>query len=109
MSIGNDSMSALFSGLTGAPKTTDKVAKNDLEQRNSSVETKQSDEIVLEERFCTIADRNALRKIRIIAAREHLQIKEVVNAAFALAISNYEKKHGKLDGDIKGNPKNLFE
>ena len=108
MSIENDSMSALFSGLMGTPKATGESVRDEVGQKKNSGETRQSKEKVHEERFCTIANRDALRKIRIIAAREHLQIKEVVNAAFVLAISLYEKKHGVLIGDIKGNPNSLF-
>ena len=104
-----DSMSALFSGLTGSAKSNKNMENENVERSDVSSFSKSKQDNVPEERFCTIADRDALRKIRIIAAREHLQIKEVVNAAFALAISNYEKKHGKLDSEVKGNPKNLFE
>ena len=34
-----------------------------------------------EERFCTIVSSGHLNKIRLIASREGLQIKDVVNAA----------------------------
>ena len=61
-----------------------------------------------EERFCTIVQSDTLRKIRIIANREGLQIKEVVNAAFNKAIKSYERKHGSVDGAMKGDASNLF-
>ena len=68
----------------------------------------ESEEKPAEERFCTIVQSDTLRKIRIIANREGLQIKEVVNAAFDKAIKSYERKHGKVDGDMKGDASNLF-
>lgn len=46
--------------------------------------------------------------MRIIATREGLQIKDVVEAAFEKAISNYERKHGKIEDDPKKNVKDLF-
>lgn len=61
-----------------------------------------------ETRFCTIVDVNNLRKIRIIANREGLLIKDVVGAAFTKAISSYEAKHGPIEGDLRGRADNLF-
>ena len=58
--------------------------------------------------FCTIVSSNLLKKVRIIATREGLQIKDVVEAAFEKAISNYERKHGKIEDDPKKNVKDLF-
>ena len=80
------------------PKVSDKSVKSD----------KEPSERVSEERFCTIVQSDILRKIRIIANREGLQIKEVVNAAFEKAIKSYERKNGPVDGRMKGDAKNLF-
>ena len=55
-----------------------------------------------------IVQSDNLRKIRIIANREGLQIKEVVNAAFEKAIKSYERRKGPVDGRMKGDAKNLF-
>jgi hypothetical protein len=49
-----------------------------------------------------------LRKIRIIANREGLQIKDVVNAAFEKAVKSYERKYGTVDGEVKRSAKDLF-
>lgn len=80
------------------PKVSDKSVKSD----------KEPSERVSEERFCTIVQSDNLRKIRIIANREGLQIKEVVNAAFEKAIKSYERRKGPVDGRMKGDAKNLF-
>lgn len=80
------------------PKVSDKSVKSD----------KEPSERVSEERFCTIVQSDILRKIRIIANREGLQIKEVVNAAFEKAIKSYERRNGPVDGRMKGDAKNLF-
>lgn len=60
-----------------------------------------------EERFCTIVNSETLKKIRIIANKEGLAIKDVVDAAFEKAISSYERKHGKIE-EIKRSAKDLF-
>ena len=60
------------------------------------------------QRFCTIVSSDLIRKIRIIANRERLQIKDVVNAAFEKAIKSYERKHGTIDDDVKRDAKDLF-
>ena len=49
-----------------------------------------------------------MNKIRLIASREGLQIKEVVNTAFESAIKSYERKHGVIEDDGRGNVDNLF-
>jgi len=61
-----------------------------------------------ESRFCTIVEVNTLKKIRIIAKREGLQIKEVVGAAFLKAIASYESKHGRIDGTQQNRADSLF-
>ena len=61
-----------------------------------------------EEHFCTIVSSGLLNKIRLIASREGLQIKEVVNAAFEKAIKSYERKHGVIKDDSRSNIDNLF-
>ena len=110
--MNNKNLDALFTGLTGTPKSSssgqpstsqvpivpDKAVKSD----------KESGESIPEERFCTIVQSDTLRKIRIIANRERLQIKEVVNAAFEKAIKSYERKNGPVDGRMKGDARNLF-
>ena len=106
----HNGMDALFNGLTGSVQPSSVPTVNDGHSQPAQNHEKQKSSVKqLEERFCTIVDCEQLRKIRIIAARENLQIKEVVNAAFDLAIGEYEKIHGKIDGEIRGNPKRLFK
>ena len=110
--MNNKNLDALFTGLAGTPKTSsselpsaNKVSEAAEKHANTS---RQSSESVSEERFCTIVQSEILRKIRIIANREGLQIKEVVNAAFEKAIKSYERRNGPVDGRMKGDAKNLF-
>ena len=103
--MNNESLDALFTGLTGTsqePKHSETVTNP---QRTAR---KKKPRVLEEERFCTIVSTELLHKIRLIASREGLQIKDVVNAAFEKAIKSYERKHGVIEGDIRGNVGNLF-
>ena len=108
----NKNLDALFTGLTGTVKSSSEGQDTMEKQAQTSdlpVPTeRQFKEKPAEERFCTIVQSDTLRKIRIIANREGLQIKEVVNAAFNKAIKSYERKHGSVDGAMKGDASNLF-
>ena len=108
--MNNNSLDALFTGLTGTQ--TAESAKDDASSSSKSRQEQRSDlpkdEKKAEERFCTIVSSDLIRKIRIIANRERLQIKDVVNAAFEKAIKSYERKHGTIDDDVKRDAKDLF-
>ena len=45
-------------------------------------------------RFCTMADDDKVTKIRTIAAREGIAIKDLMNLAFDKIINEYERKYG---------------
>ena len=103
--MNNDSLDALFTGLTGTsqnPKHTEAITNPHRASR------KKEARVMKEERFCTIVSSELLQKIRLIASREGLQIKDVVNAAFEKAVKSYERKHGVIEGEIRGNVGNLF-
>ena len=110
--MNNKNLDALFTGLTGTVKSSSEGQDTMEKQAQTSdlpVPTeRQFKEKPAVERFCTIVQSDTLRKIRIIANREGLQIKEVVNAAFNKAIKSYERKHGSVDGAMKGDASNLF-
>ena len=110
--MNNKNLDALFTGLTGTVKSSSEGQDTMEKQAQTSdlpVPTeRQFKEKPAEERFCTIVQSDTLRKIRIIANREGLQIKVVVNAAFNKAIKSYERKHGSVDGAMKGDASNLF-
>ena len=103
--MNNDSLDALFTGLTGTlpgPKPSKAAAH----PQRKATKNKSSD--MKEVHFCTIVSSDLLHKIRLIASREGLQIKEVVNAAFEKAVKSYERKHGVIKDDGRSNVGNLF-
>ena len=114
--MNNNELDALFTGLTGKTIKSEKPAtkavttvkvkksatgKDRLRQRTLEKERN-------EERFCTIVDSDVLKKIRIIANREGLQIKNVIEAALIKAIEGYERKHGVIEENAKRNTIDLF-
>ena len=103
--MNNDSLDALFTGLTGTHQES-KPSKAASQSQKKARKNKPS--VNKEERFCTIVSSDLLHKIRLIASREGLQIKEVVNAAFDKAIKSYERKHGVIKDDGRSNVDNLF-
>lgn len=108
----NNKLDALFSGLTGAHENQEKPVEQTKKQEksqqvNARAKQKEHEMKNHEERFCTIVNSETLKKIRIIANREGLTIKDVVDAAFDKAISSYERKHGKIE-EIKKSAKDLF-
>ncbi len=108
----NNKLDALFSGLTGAHESQEKAAEQPKKQGNKQqmsarAKQKEHEQKNHEERFCTIVNSETLKKIRIIANREGLPIKDVVDAAFDKAISSYERKHGKIE-EVKKSAKDLF-
>lgn len=109
--MNNNNLDALFTSLTGGnieetvrkQPTASLPSVDERKGRQTTSSTKQP-----EEHFCTIVYSALLRKIRIIANREGLQIKEVVNAAFEKAVKSYERKYGTVDGEVKRSAKDLF-
>jgi len=109
------SLDALFTGLTVTGNTPKETGNKPIPQKgkgekalSARAKQRQQEKERQEERFCTIVNSVLLKKVRIIATREGLQIKDVVEAAFMKAISNYERKHGKIEEDPKKNIKDLF-
>ena len=103
--MNNDSLDALFTGLTGTPQEQKPTKAVSLPQRKPQKNKPSGNK---EEHFCTIVSSDLLNKIRLIASHEGLQIKEVVNAAFEKAVKSYERKHGVIKDDGRSNVGNLF-
>lgn len=103
--MNNDSLDALFTGLTGTPQES---TPSKAVSRSRRKARKNKPSVDKKERFCTIVSSDLLHKIRLIANREGLQIKDVVNAAFEKALKSYERKHGVIEGEVRRNVSNLF-
>ena len=126
-----DQIANLLSGMTKSPETlsvlpphTDNTSNTDnrrnadnsghTDNSNHADNTKhtrltgKTEPAEKESRICTIVEVNTPKKIRIIAKREGLQIKEVVGAAFLKAIASYEAKHGRIDGTQQSRADSLF-
>ncbi len=107
-------LDALFNGLTGVHNTTENEAptthSGGKKAKSSTTRSKQKkhEQENGEERFCTIVGTETIKKLRIIATREGLQIKDVVDAAFSKAIASYERKHGKIEDKPKKDMSDLF-
>lgn len=112
---GNE-LDALFMGLTG---NTDSIQENTPDKQvpgkgnkhmagKDRLRQKSLEQARNQERFCTIVDSGVLKKIRTIATREGLQIKDVVEAAFIKAIDGYERKHGVIEENSKRKAIDLF-
>lgn len=109
-------MDALFAGLTGPVegkegkepiKGNDKKGGNVTPAPRSRGRKKISEEERADTRFCSVVNKELLQKIRIIAERESLPIKDVVNAAFSKAVKSYEAKHGEIISK-RGDASRLF-
>lgn len=99
----------LISGLTGVhtPVSTapvePAVGAQNIEHKGTD-----SGEDGQEERFCSILPSVLLRKVRIIARREGLSIKQVMAAAVRKAVTSYEQKHGPIDDHRRSDTTDLF-
>lgn len=114
--MNKNSMDALFAGLTGPVegkegkepiKGNDKKGGNVTTTPRSRGRKKVSEEERTDTRFCSVVNKELLQKIRIIAERESLPIKDVVNAAFSKAVKSYEAKHGEIISK-RGDASRLF-
>ena len=117
MTMKQDSLNALFSGLTRANGDTQPQEANEGKENQTpsvgaettdSQDNQQEQETANEsERLCTIVKTDTIQKIRAIAQLEGLPIKDVIEAAFSKAIEAYESKNGVIEYTRK-NPKDLF-
>ncbi len=115
--LNTDSMSRLLGGLTGSKENVEKESVNaqaepsPQEATSDVTKDKKSSKSGAEERFCTIVDVEQIEKIRMIAAKEDVTIKDLVSLAFDVIISKYESLHGKIkvNKHKKGNLRDVFE
>lgn len=132
--VNNDKMNALFGGLTKNP-ISDKSEKNDnidssnnvesgndetkndsiernIEAKNTAKTTKKEEEGKSKTiHFCTVADIDKVEKIKAIADKEYIPIKDIVNIAFDFVIKKYEEKNGpiRIKNVKKGDASKVFE
>lgn len=121
--MNNDNLDALFAGLTAPsvsspsqseavqpntpdyhPKEKDQKAK----PRYTRAQQQKAENEHGEQRFCTIINSELVNKMRIIAKREGFNIREVVEAAFMKAVTNYEQKRGKIEDFSPQDVNDLF-
>lgn len=114
--MNKNSLDALFTGLTGTMEGKEgKESNKGSENKGGNATTaprsrgrkKIPEEQRTETRFCSIVNKELLQKMRIIAERESLPIKDVVNAAFSKAVKSYEAKHGEIISK-RGDASRLF-
>lgn len=91
-------MSQLVSGLTG-----EQEEKN--ENRTQTVKRKKPMEHV-----CTLVSVEQMAKVRTIAEREGITIKDIIAIGLKMAIGNYEQKNGeiKIRKQKRGNASDVF-
>ncbi len=84
----NFDMSSLVSGLTG-----------ELEESNESTEQNVKRKKPMEH-VCTLIAVETMAKIRTIAEREGIALKDIFAIGLNMAISNYEAKNGEIEVKI---------
>lgn len=117
-------LSALFGGTQGeaenlASTLQDEELKQTLSERGGVVKRGRPRKIHDEEgkrtdgysRTTFILPDSKMEKVREIAFREHITLKETLEYALDLAIAKYEKKHGELTPRPrdKGEQANIFD
>ena len=105
-------MDELFSGLT-SPSIPSVSPDNEqhVSGRNSSEKIKKYKEE--NERVCTIMHAETMNKLRYIAAKEGLAIRDLFEVGARFAIKNYESKFGPINvrksKPKKGDPAQVFD
>jgi hypothetical protein len=115
--LNTDSMSRLLGGLTGSKSDEETESPKDKQESprqeatTDAAKEKKPSKAGAEERFCTIVDVEQIEKIRMIAAKEDVTIKDLVSLAFDVIIKKYESLHGKIkvNKHKKGNLRDVFE
>lgn len=80
------------------------------EQNRVSRTRRQSSEKRKMEHVCTLVDVEQMAKIRAIAEREGIALKDIFAVGLNMAISNYEQKNGtiRIKPTKKGNASDVF-
>ena len=93
-------MSQLVNGLTG-----EQESESQTERRAQAVKRKKPMEHV-----CTLIATDQMAKVRTIAEREGLAIKDIIAVGLRMAISNYEARNGeiKVRKAKRGNASDVF-
>ncbi len=91
-------MSSLVSGLTGELEERNEAAAQDVKRKKPM------------EHVCTLISVEQMAKVRTIAEREGIALKDIFAVGLNMAISNYEAKNGEIEVKItkRGNASEVF-
>lgn len=95
-------LNALFGSGTTAPEEKETIRPEVVVRHHGRPrKDEESTDIGEQMRTSLIVNRDIYDKIRMIAIREGLTVKEVVHYAFEHAVEAYEKKNGPIDDKIQ--------
>lgn len=86
-------MDELFGGLT-TPSSPSSPQEG--EQRSATVSSKQKKYKEENERVCTIMEVEIMNKLRYIAGKEGIALRDLFGTGAKLLIKEYEKEHGEI-------------
>lgn len=93
----NDAMDKLFSGLTMPASSPSSQTEEQCDQgtvSDNSISPRQKKYKEENERVCTIMEYEDIYKLRFIASKENLSIRNVFGAAAKMLIKKYESTNG---------------
>ncbi|MBR3455979.1 MAG: hypothetical protein IKH26_11730 [Bacteroidaceae bacterium] len=108
--INPSSMDALLNGLTGNNSAAQAEDDNKNNQNETPRRGRKKSEVKME-RICTIINAELMNKVRAIADKEHIAIKDIFTKGLTLLVNAYEEKHGtiRLRQTKKGDVESVFD
>ncbi|MBR4365508.1 MAG: hypothetical protein IKP43_01865 [Bacteroidaceae bacterium] len=107
--INPSSMDALLNGLTG--NVSDTQTEDNKNSKNETARRGRKKSEVKMERICTIINAELMSKVRAIADKENIAIKDIFTKGLSLLVNAYEEKHGtiRLRQPKKGDVESVFD